>query len=140
VTRAPSRPGGRVFEVAVRLQTAETTRRKPSFWAIWLAFSVRMVREPVPTLPRPMMPRWTSRINDQDSSEPSAKKAKPTAEERRAAEHAEARKGVERLRALARELREELEEKKYHALSLKALDRLEGIEKLSREVRGRLRR
>jgi hypothetical protein len=85
------------------------------------------------------MPRWTSRINDQDSSEPSAKKAKP-AEERRAAEHAEARKGVERLRALARELREELEEKKYHALSLKALDRLEGIEKLSREVRGRLRR
>ncbi|MCL4841198.1 MAG: hypothetical protein KJZ79_05135 [Bryobacteraceae bacterium] len=87
-----------------------------------------------------MMPRWTSRINDQDSSASGAKKAKPTAEERRAAEHAEARKGVERLRALARELREELEETKYHALSLKALDRLEEIEKLSREVRGRLRR
>jgi hypothetical protein len=68
------------------------------------------------------------------------KKPKPRVEERRAQEHAEALKGVERLRELARGVREELEGTKYHALSLKALERLEEIEKLSREVRGRLRR
>jgi hypothetical protein len=65
---------------------------------------------------------------------------KPSAAERRAQEHAEARKEVERMRALVRELREELDEKKYHALSIKALERIEEIEKLSKDARGRLRR
>jgi hypothetical protein len=87
-----------------------------------------------------MMPTWTSRIKGHDSSEPPPRKDKLSAAERRALQFAEARKEVGRMRELAGELREELEEKKYHALSIKALERLEEIEKLSKDVRGRLRR
>ena len=43
-------------------QTAVTWRRKPSFSAIWSAFSVRMASVPEPTLPRPTMPTFTCRI------------------------------------------------------------------------------
>src|SRR5579885_3211895 len=45
-----------------RLHTAATRRRNPSFSAIWPAFSARMARVPEPTLPRPTMPTFTSRI------------------------------------------------------------------------------
>ena len=44
------------------------------------------------------------------------------------------------MRELAREIRTELEGNQQHILSIKNLERLEQIEKLSREVRGRLRR
>lgn len=44
------------------------------------------------------------------------------------------------MRELTGEVKEELEQTKQHVLSLKALERLEEIMKLSRETRRRLRR
>lgn len=44
------------------------------------------------------------------------------------------------MKELAREIREELEENKQHVLSLKALERIREIERLSKDVRARLRR
>jgi hypothetical protein len=60
--------------------------------------------------------------------------------ERRELEHKEALKEVARMKELARGVREELEENKQHVLSLKTLERLEEIERLSKDVRARLRR
>ena len=61
--RRPER-GGNLFLVAMpRLQTAPTRNGKPSFSAIWSAFSARMSSVPEPTLPRPMTPILTGCIN-----------------------------------------------------------------------------
>jgi len=86
------------------------------------------------------MPTWTSRIKGHDSNEPPPQRGKAAELERRAKEHAEILKSIARMRELTGELKEELEQTKQHVLSLKALERLEEIMKLSSETRRRLRR
>jgi hypothetical protein len=86
------------------------------------------------------MPTWTSRIKGHDSSDPPPRKAKLTAAERRKQDHEAALEQIARMREIVRELGEELEENKQHVLSIKALERLEEIDKLSQDTRARLRR
>ena len=45
-----------------RLQTAVTFSRNPSFSAIWSALPARIASVPEPTLPKPTIPTFTSRI------------------------------------------------------------------------------
>ena len=58
----PSNCAGSSLFATVRLQTAVTRRRKPSFSAIESAFAARMFSVPEPTFPSPITPTLTSFI------------------------------------------------------------------------------
>lgn len=100
------------------------------------------------------MPRWTSCIKGHDSNRaalaflicalaaPAAQAPaplKPPAAAKQA-DREHALKDIERMKDLAGEIRKEFDQSKQHVLSIKTLERLEEIAKLSRETRGRLSR
>lgn len=101
------------------------------------------------------MPRWTSCIKGHDSNRaaiallicalavPGAQAPappKPTVPEAKLSSREHALKDIARMKELAGEIRKEFDQSKQHVLSMKTLERLEEIEKLSKETRGRLAR
>jgi hypothetical protein len=54
--------------------------------------------------------------------------------------HQKTLRDLDRLIETAKELKTELEDKDYHVLSISALKKAEDMEKLSRSIKGRLRR
>ena len=163
---------GKLLLLAVRLQTAATFRRNPSFSAIWSAFSDRMVRAPIPTLPRPTMPTFTSCIKSHDSSElrvlcrlifclylsafagaqqqqpiqPDDESDRPIPatskqiEDMLKADHEKNLKDLEKMAKLVEEVQTDTRKNARDVISMKSIRSLEQIEKLSRTIRGRMKR